>query len=73
LQEKGYSRNTTHLYTQALEHFGFWRAKYHRDSQSVQTSEVNSLPCAMLAAFTPLGATVALLSAQNAAEGRLGP
>jgi len=40
LQEKGYSRNTIHLYTQALEHFGFWRAKYHPRSQSVQASEV---------------------------------
>jgi hypothetical protein len=29
LQEKGYGRNTIHLYTQAVEHFGFWRAKYH--------------------------------------------
>jgi len=40
LLEKGYSRNTIHLYTQALEHFGFWRAKHHPHSQSVQASEV---------------------------------
>jgi hypothetical protein len=38
LQEKGYSRNRIHLYTQALEHFGFWRAKYHPRSQGVQAS-----------------------------------
>jgi integrase/recombinase XerD len=40
LQEKGYSRNTIHLYTQALEDFGFWRAKHHPRSQGVQVSEV---------------------------------
>src|SRR5215469_7705074 len=40
LLEKGYSRSTIHLYTQAVEHFGFWRAKYHPRSQSVQASEV---------------------------------
>jgi integrase/recombinase XerD len=40
LQGKGYSRNTIHLYTQALEHFGFWRAKRHPRSQKVLTSEV---------------------------------
>jgi len=40
LLEKGYSRNTVHLYTQAVEHFGFWRAKRHPRSQSVQSSEV---------------------------------
>lgn len=40
LHEKGYSRNTIHLYTQAVEHFGFWRAKHHPSSQSVQASEV---------------------------------
>jgi hypothetical protein len=28
------------LYTQALEHFGFWRTKHHPRSQSVQASEV---------------------------------
>jgi hypothetical protein len=40
LLEKGYSRSTIHLYTQAVEHFGFWRAKHHARSQSVQVSEV---------------------------------
>jgi integrase/recombinase XerD len=40
LHAKGYSRNTIHLYTQAVEHFGFWRAKHHPDSQNVQPSEV---------------------------------
>jgi integrase/recombinase XerD len=40
LRENGYSRNTIHLYTQAVEHFGFWRAKRHPHSQSVQPSEV---------------------------------
>ena len=40
LLEKGYSRSTIHLYTQAVEHFGFWRAKHHARSQSVQASEV---------------------------------
>jgi hypothetical protein len=40
LQEKGYGRNTIHLYTQAVEHFGFWRARYHPRSQRVQASEV---------------------------------
>ena len=40
LQQKGYGRNTIHLYTQAVEHFGFWRAKRHPRSQSVQPSEV---------------------------------
>ena len=40
LHQKGYSRNTIHLYTQAVEHFGFWRAKRHPCSQSVQASEV---------------------------------
>jgi site-specific recombinase XerD len=40
LHQKGYNRNTVHLYTQAVEHFGFWRAKHYSRSQSVQTSEV---------------------------------
>ena len=40
LHAKGYSRNTIHLYTQAVEHFGFWRAKHHPGSQNVQPSEV---------------------------------
>ena len=40
LQQKGYGRNTIHLYTQAVEHFGFWRAKRHTRSQSVQPYEV---------------------------------
>ena len=35
LQEKGYSRNTIHLYTQAVEHFGFWRAKHHPHRKAV--------------------------------------
>jgi hypothetical protein len=43
LQEKGYRRNTIHLYTQAVEHFGFWRAKYHPRSQKVMASEVAEL------------------------------
>jgi integrase/recombinase XerD len=40
LLEKGYSRDTIHLYTQAVEHFGFWRAKHHPRSQGVRASEV---------------------------------
>ena len=40
LLEKGYSRSTIHLYTQAVEHFGFWRGKHHARSESVQASEV---------------------------------
>jgi hypothetical protein len=40
LHAKGHSRNTIHLYTQAVEHFGFWRAKRHPGSQNVQPSEV---------------------------------
>jgi site-specific recombinase XerD len=40
LHEKGYKRNTIHLYTQAVEHFGSWRAKHHPRSRRVQASEV---------------------------------
>jgi integrase/recombinase XerD len=40
LHQKGYRRNTVHLYTQAVEHFGFWHAKHHPGSQNVQPSEV---------------------------------
>jgi integrase/recombinase XerD len=40
LHGKGYSRDTVHQYTQAVEHFGFWRAKRHPSSQNVQHSEV---------------------------------
>ena len=40
LHAKGYSRNTIHLYTQAIEHFGFWHAKHDPGSQNVQPSEV---------------------------------
>lgn len=29
LQERGYSRNTILQYTQAVEHFGFWRSQAH--------------------------------------------
>jgi hypothetical protein len=34
LHAKGYSRHTIQLYTQAVEHFGFWRAKHHPGSQT---------------------------------------
>ena len=40
LRERTYSRHTIHLYTQAVEHFGFWRAKRHPHSQSVRPCEV---------------------------------
>jgi hypothetical protein len=40
LRERTYSRHTIHLYTQAVEHFGFWRAKRHPHSQSVPPCEV---------------------------------
>jgi integrase/recombinase XerD len=40
LQEKGYSRSTIHLYTEAVEHFGFWRSKHYPRSQKVQACEV---------------------------------
>ena len=40
LHANGYSRHTIHLYTQAVEHFGFWRAKHHPGAQNVQPSEV---------------------------------
>ena len=40
LHEKGYRRSTIHLYTQVVEHFGFWRAKRHPRSQGVRPSEV---------------------------------
>ena len=41
LHEKGYRRNTIHLYTQAVEHFGFWRENHHPRSQNVQACEVS--------------------------------
>jgi integrase/recombinase XerD len=37
---QGYCRNTLHQYTQAVEHFGFWRAKRHPFSRGVTPSEV---------------------------------
>jgi site-specific recombinase XerD len=40
LHEKGYRRSTIQLYTQAVEHFGFWRAKQHPKSRSVKAAEV---------------------------------
>src|SRR6201987_5944816 len=40
LHGKGYGRDTVHQYTEAVEHFGFWRAKHHSSSQKVQHSEV---------------------------------
>lgn len=39
LQRQGYSRNTIHQYTQAIEHFGFWRATAHPSSQNPAPSE----------------------------------
>lgn len=36
----GYSRNTIHQYTQALEHLGFWRAGRHTSSRSPEPSQV---------------------------------
>jgi hypothetical protein len=35
LREKGYSRNTIHLYTQAVEHFGFLRQKATYSARAV--------------------------------------
>lgn len=40
LRRLGYSRNTIHQYTQAVEHFGFWRAAAHPSSQCPARSEV---------------------------------
>jgi len=40
LNEKGYSRNTVFQYTQAVEHFGFWRTGAHPRSHPITVSEV---------------------------------
>ncbi|MGA7904447.1 MAG: hypothetical protein WCA06_17565, partial [Terrimicrobiaceae bacterium] len=37
---RGYCRNTIHQYTEAVEDFGFWRAKRHLFSQGVTPSEI---------------------------------
>src|ERR1700737_1495998 len=40
LHGRGYCQNTIHQYTDAVEHFGFWRAKRHPFSQRVRPSEI---------------------------------
>ena len=40
LQGLGYSRDTIHQYTQAVEHFGFWRSQAFSRSRNVTASEV---------------------------------
>jgi len=37
---RGYSRNTAHQYTQAVEHFGYWRSQAHPSSGKPKRSEV---------------------------------
>ncbi len=41
LQVRGYSRNTVLQYTQAVEHFGFWRSQAHPGTHDVTRSEVS--------------------------------
>lgn len=38
---RGYSRNTVHQYTQAVEHFGYWRSQSHPSSGQPKQSEVS--------------------------------
>ena len=40
LQGVGYCRDSIHQYTQAVEHFGFWRSQAHPWSKNVRASEV---------------------------------
>ena len=40
LRAKGYSRDTIHQYTQAVEHFGFWRSVSHPGSREVRQQEI---------------------------------
>ena len=40
LQGLGYSRDTIHQYTQAVEHFGFWRSQAFPRSRNVMVSEI---------------------------------
>lgn len=40
LQERGYSRNTVLQYTQAVEHFGFWRSQAHPGTHDLTRAEV---------------------------------
>jgi len=40
LHQRGYGRVTIQQYTQAVEHFGFWRGQRHPRSQYVRPAEV---------------------------------
>ena len=49
LQGKGYSRNSIHQYTEAVEHFGFWRFQAHPSSQKVTALEIEEFLSSHLA------------------------
>ncbi len=49
LQAKGYSRNSIHQYTEAVEHFGFWRSQEHPFSRKVTVSEIDEFLSSHLA------------------------
>lgn len=40
LQERGHTRNTVLQYTQAVEHFGFWRSQAHPGAHDLSRSDV---------------------------------
>jgi integrase/recombinase XerD len=64
---RGYCRNTIHQYTQAVEHFGFWRAKRHPFSQGVTPSEVEEFLTSHLSrCHCPQPAVTALKSCRPA-------
>ncbi|MCB1129956.1 MAG: tyrosine-type recombinase/integrase [Verrucomicrobiae bacterium] len=50
LHERGHSRNTVLQYTQAVEHFGFWRSKAHPGPHDITRSEVAEFLSGHLAA-----------------------
>jgi len=67
LQGKGYSRNTIHQYTQAVEHFGFWRSQAHPRSRAVSASEVEEfLSCHFESCHCPQPATKTLTACRPA-------
>lgn len=67
LQERGHSRHTVLQYTQAVEHFGFWRSHAHPGVHDVTRSEVAEfLSSHLLSCHCPIPASKTLKSCRAA-------
>lgn len=66
LQERGYSRNTVLQYTQAVEHFGFWRSQAHPDAHLSRADVAEFLSSHLPACHCPVPACKTLKTCRAA-------